>query len=173
MGFDWKAAIRGVAPALATALGGPAAGAATKALSNVLLGKDNGTEAELEARIASWTPADQLALKKADQDFALEMAKVAEAEDALEGQDRANARAREVGTKDWVTRVLSLAVTAIFTLMCAGLFFVKIPTENRDVLIQVVGTIGSVWGVIIAYYFGTSFGSRSKDETIGKALTNK
>jgi hypothetical protein len=61
----WKDVVRNVAPALGSALLGPAAGAALRAVSTALLGKPDGTEAEVEARIANWTPADELALRTA------------------------------------------------------------------------------------------------------------
>jgi hypothetical protein len=170
MGFDWKTAVRGIAPALATALGGPAAGAATKALSRVLLGKEDATEDEIAARVESWTAADVLAVKQADQTFALEMAKIAQAADALEASDRANARAREIAIRDWVTPTLAIALTAIWALVMACLFFVSIPSGNRDVLVQGVGNASGLVGLVVGYYFGTSFGSRSKDAVIGQAL---
>jgi hypothetical protein len=173
MSFDLKAALRGIAPALATALGGPAAGTATKVLAGVLLGKDDATQDELAARVGTVTADDVLKLKQADQAFALEMARIAQGSDALEIDDRKNARAREIATHDWVTNALAIAVTSIFALALAGLYFVPIPPANRDVLIQAVGMVGSVWGVVVAYYFGTSLGSRAKDATIGKALADK
>ena len=43
---DWKDVIGAVAPTIATALGGPLAGAAVKTLSNVLLGHEKGTESD-------------------------------------------------------------------------------------------------------------------------------
>lgn len=177
MGASWKDAVRSIAPALATALGGPAAGLATRAIAGAILGKPNATDAELDAALVGATPDKMLeyrqALHTADLAFARDMEEFDLKRDEYEGQDRANAREREKVTHDWVTPTLALAVTAIFFATLGGLFFVKIPTENRDVLIQAVGTIGSVWGVVVAYYFGTSFGSRAKDKTISTAMAAK
>lgn len=50
--FDWRAAVRGVAPVLGTALGGPLAGAAVAALSNAILGGSSGDAAKDEERLA-------------------------------------------------------------------------------------------------------------------------
>lgn len=177
MGASWKDIIKTVAPALATALGGPAAGLATRAIAGAILGKPDATDAELDAAFVGASPDKlieyRLALHTADLAFARDMEEFGFKRDEIEGQDRANAREREKVTHDWVTPALALAVTTIFFATLGGLFFVRIPTENRDVLIQAVGTIGSVWGVVVAYYFGTSFGSRAKDKTIGNALTSK
>ena len=48
---DWKKVLGGIAPTIATALGGPLAGTATKFLASSLLGKDEASESELEAAI--------------------------------------------------------------------------------------------------------------------------
>jgi hypothetical protein len=65
-----------VAPTLATALGGPLAGLAVKTLSNVLLGNEEGSEAEVAAALRNATP-DQLAeIKQIDADFKVRMAEL-------------------------------------------------------------------------------------------------
>lgn len=54
--IDWKEIVRAVAPTLATALGGPLAGVATSEISNAILGKSDGTEAELGDALVKATP---------------------------------------------------------------------------------------------------------------------
>jgi hypothetical protein len=65
--------VRTVAPSIASAVGGPLAGMATRAISEALLGKPDGTEAELTEAAAKATPEQLLALKTAEQDFAVKM----------------------------------------------------------------------------------------------------
>ena len=48
---NWKAIVGTVAPALATALGGPLAGVAVKAIADKVLGKPAATEADVAAAI--------------------------------------------------------------------------------------------------------------------------
>jgi hypothetical protein len=48
--------VRTVAPSIASAVGGPLAGMATPAISEALLGKPDGTEAELTEAAAKATP---------------------------------------------------------------------------------------------------------------------
>src|SRR5689334_10777965 len=62
-----------VAPTIAKTLGGPLAGLAAGALSKALLGKHDGTTAEVEAALAAATPEQIAAIRKADQDFEAEM----------------------------------------------------------------------------------------------------
>lgn len=49
MSFDWKETIGAVAPIIATALGGPLAGVATKFVANKLLGDDTANIEEILA----------------------------------------------------------------------------------------------------------------------------
>lgn len=74
MSWDWlKDALRTVAPTIATALGGPMAGSAVSWLSNVLFGKSTATKRELEDAIKSADPETWAKIRKADQEFRLEM----------------------------------------------------------------------------------------------------
>ena len=60
MAGGWKDTIRNVAPALGRALGlvGVPGATALAAVSQALLGKPDGTEAEVASRVANWQPAD-------------------------------------------------------------------------------------------------------------------
>ena len=64
---------------------------------------------------------------------------------------------------DSTPRVLAYLVTMGFFLVIAALIFLKIPTENREVLIQIIGTFGGGWIAIIAYFYGTSAGSEQRN----------
>ncbi len=54
--------VRTVAPSLASAVGGPLAGMAVRTISDALLGKPDGTEAELAEAAAKATPEQLLQL---------------------------------------------------------------------------------------------------------------
>jgi hypothetical protein len=64
-----KKIIGEVAPTLATALGGPLAGAAVAAIAKAL----GTSEDDLPSKVESMTAADLIAIKRADQEFALKM----------------------------------------------------------------------------------------------------
>lgn len=178
MAFNWKGALRAVAPALATALGGPADGAAISALAGLLLGKDTASEDELAARVQNLTADDVLKLKQADQAFAVEMAQIARAGDATEAQDRSSAREREVSSHDsWTPRVLAILMvgTFIYVVYCVTTGHIA---QIKDPL--VAGILGSVIGytsaktdTVYGYYFGGSYGSARKDITIAQQLAKK
>ena len=117
MAFDWKSLVKSIAPSIGTALGGPLGGIAGLALTKALgisetSAKDDGA---IAAAIQGASPDQLLNLKKADQDFALQMQKLGfediEALEAIAAGDRANARDREVKTQDWVPKALAVSIS--------------------------------------------------------------
>jgi hypothetical protein len=111
----WKAAagvLSTVAPMLATAVGGPLAGAATNAIIGALgLPQDTPPE-QVAAAVQSATPEQLLALKRAEQEFAVKMRELDVTLEQLRFSDTANARAREIAVRDWMPRALGLMVVA-------------------------------------------------------------
>ena len=106
--------IGSVAPTIATALGGPVAGLAVKAVSNALFGHENGTEDDIMSALANPT-GDQLAqLKKIDADFKVQMKSLDIDLERISEQDRDSARNMQIATRDWIPRVLAVGVTVGF-----------------------------------------------------------
>lgn len=67
------------------------------------------------------------------------------------------------------TRTMTvLAVTSLgmVLLALAGLFFVAIPPSNKEAVSLVIGSLLTNFGMVIAYYYGSSRGSVSKDAAI-------
>lgn len=157
--------VRTVAPSIASAVGGPLAGMATKAISEALLGKPDGTEQELLQAVDRATPEQLLALKKAEQDFAVQMRELDIDLERIAVADRDSARSREVKTKDWTPKALAGLITvgyfgALFYMLRNGL-----PQHGgSEAMLVMLGTLGTAWGGVVAYYFGSSAGSRAKDE---------
>lgn len=162
--------VRTVAPSIATALGGPLAGVATRALSDALLGKPDGTEEELAQAAARATPEQLLALKQAEHQFTLEMRKLEIDLERVAGADRASARERETSLKDWTPRVLAGAVTVGFFGVLGYMISYGLPSHGGEAMLVMLGTLGTAWGAIISYYFGSSAGSREKTDTLNQVL---
>lgn len=162
--------VRTVAPTLASAVGGPLAGMATRAISEALLGKPDGAEAELVEAAAKATPEQLLALKQAEQDFAVRMRELDIDIERLSNEDRASARDREVKTGDWTPRVLAAAVTLGFFGVLFWMIAYGLPENGGEAMLVMLGTLGTAWGAIVSYYFGSSAGSREKNDTISKMM---
>jgi hypothetical protein len=140
---------------------------ATRAISEALLGKPDGSEQELTEAAARATPEQLLALKQAEQDFAVKMRELDIDLERIANEDRSSARNREVATRDWTPRVLAGLVTGgyfgvLFYMLKNGL-----PQHGgSEAMLVMLGTLGTAWGGIMAYYFGSSAGSKAKDEAM-------
>ena len=163
--------VRTVAPSLASAVGGPLAGMAVRTISEALLGKPDGTEDELAQAAAKATPEQLLALKKAEQDFAVKMRELDIDLERIANADRDSARNREVKTKDWTPRLLAGLITAgyfgaLFYMLRNGL-----PQHGgSEAMLVMLGTLGTAWGGVVAYYFGSSAGSKEKTEAMNSMV---
>lgn len=86
----------------------------------------------------------------------------------LEVNDRNSARNREMGVKDRTPAILAYSITGGFFGVLCGMMFVEIPISAKDVLYVMVGSLGTAWTGVIAYYFGSSAGSAAKHSLIEK-----
>jgi hypothetical protein len=158
--------IGSVAPSIATALGGPLAGMATKALSQALLGNENGSEDDLKAAMSNASPEQLSVLKKIDADFKVQMKSLDIDLEALAVDDRKSARSMQTETKDWIPRALAVSVTAGFFAILLYMLVYGLPTSGNEALLLLLGALQTAWGGIIAFYFGSSSGSQKKDSMI-------
>ena len=166
MSFDWKSLVGILAPTIATAFGGPLAGLATKTLSTAIFGNEDGSEEDISIALAG-ANADTLAkVKKADQDFKLAMKNLDVKMEDLVVKDTASARERQIVLKDRVPEYLTYGLTIIFSAVLGVLFYKAIPEPNRDIIMLLVGSLGTVWVGSLKYFHGTSRSSARKDMLI-------
>ena len=158
--------IGSVAPTIATALGGPVAGMAVKAISGALFGHDSATEDEIRTVLANPTGDQLAALKKIDADFAVQMKSLDIDLERIAAGDRASARDMQKETKDWIPRALAVSVTIGFFAILLYMLVYGLPTTGNEALLLLLGALQTAWGGIIAFYFGSSSGSQQKDKMI-------
>lgn len=158
--------IGSVAPSIATALGGPLAGMATKALSQALLGNENGSEDDLKAAMSNASPEQLSVLKKIDADFKVQMKSLDIDLEALAVDDRKSARSMQTETKDWIPRALAVSVTLGYFSIIAFVLVSGLPMNGSEVLLMLLGTLSAGWTGVMAFYFGSSSGSQKKDSMI-------
>lgn len=168
MKIEWRKILGTVAPALATAAGGPLAGAAVKAIASKLLNKPEATQDEVEAAVIGADPQTLLKLRELDQQFAKDMQAAGIRLEEIEAEDRANARAREVATKDSTPAILAYAVTIGFFGTLAYMLVNGKPATGGDALLVMLGSLGTAWSAICAYFFGSSAGSKLKTEVLAR-----
>jgi hypothetical protein len=143
--------LRGIAPTLATAVAGPLGGAAVSAIANRL---GVGETVEEVAKAIAGDPAAAAKL----QELELEYAK-------LDAADRDSARKAEVtmATSEntpilnkSVTPVLALLIVVAWGFIQYHLLTHVVPTEMREIIIRVLGTLDGALVMVLSYYFGAS-----------------
>lgn len=170
--MDWKKIVGTVAPSLATALGGPLVGLAVKTIADVFGLPDTASEDEVAAAVASATPEQLLALKKADQDFAVRMRELDVDLEKIAAGDRDSARRREIDAKDWTPKILAFVIIGGFFAVVA--FVLGKGLSGMDAAAaafagSLVGYVSAKAEQVVAYYFGSSAGSARKDTLLAQA----
>lgn len=170
MKLDWRYIVGTVAPGLATALGGPLAGMAVKAVSSAVLGKQDASEDEIAQAITAGGPDVLQKLRAADQQFQLDMKKLDIDLEKISSDDRASARDREKSVKDKTPAIIAFASFAGFFGVLVALIFKEIPTGAKDALMIMLGALGGIVTSITAYYYGSSSGSVAKSKAMDELL---
>lgn len=161
-----KGALSVIAPELAGALPGPL-GARAKSIVENVLGLSNSSEEEIEKALAVAHPEVLERLRKADQDFRLEMEKLGVDLQKAYLDDRANARARQIAVKDKTLPALAWVVMGMWAGCIAALFKLVPPSDNKDLLLLLLGVLTGGAKDVIGYFFGSSVGSARKTEMMG------
>jgi len=157
--MDWLAKL---VPTIATCLGGPLAGLAVTAVSKALGIDEDKVQNVIDSGKLN---ADQIAsLKQAEIELQRQAQELGLNFEQLAVQDRASARDLQKETKSFIPPVLSILVTIGFFGILGGLMSGKIMTS--DALMLMLGSLGTAWTGIIAFYFGSSASSQAKDQMI-------
>jgi hypothetical protein len=160
--MDW---LKQIAPTIATALGGPLAGMAVSAISKAV-GVD---EDKVQDMISSnKLSADQVAqLKMAEIELAKQAQELGLNFEKLAVEDRKSAREMQATTRSMMPPILACAVTLGFFSIVVMMFFNQVDSSNPAILMM-LGSLGTAWTGIIAYYFGSSAGSQAKTDLLTK-----
>jgi hypothetical protein len=154
--------LKGVAPVLATAIAGPAGGAAVGWLADKL-GIPGETVEGITAALQG-NPELTMKLKELDLEYA-----------KMDAQDRDSARKAyaQVATSEYSTKldklvvpVLALGVVGLAFTLIGVLMFVNTPQDQQQIIIFALGFITSAAGQVLSFYFGSSQGSKDKTEEI-------
>jgi hypothetical protein len=158
--------LKGVAPVLATAVAGPAGGAAVGWIASKL-GIDDAT-VEGVTQALTENPEMTLKLKELDLEYA-----------KLEAQDRDSARQAysTVATSEHATKldksvvpILALGTVTLAFLFIAILMFRDVPTDQQQMVIFALGFITSSAGQVLSFYFGSSQGSKDKNKELQELM---
>jgi len=161
--MEW---LKQIAPTIATALGTPLAGMAISVVSKAI-----GVEPEkvgdlisnnkLTAEQIAQVKIAEIELQKQAQELGLNFEKLAV-------DDRKSARDMQMATRSWVPPLLAASVTIGFFGILVMMLLGKVDSNNPAILMM-LGSLGTAWTGIIAYYFGSSAGSQAKTDLLSKA----
>lgn len=155
----------GVAPTVATALGGPLAGAAVKAIADKL-----GLPEDVNLITTTLETNPELALQLATIDikkleiYAQEMNSARERELKIASSEHAPL------INKIVTPILALGTIGASFILFAILIFASVDPSSKDILIYVLGVLSAAVSQILSYYFGSSDGSKQKDQKIKELI---
>jgi hypothetical protein len=157
--------LKGVAPALATAVAGPLGGAAVSALASKFGVEDT---VESVAKAIAGDPAAATKLQEVELEYAkLDMANTASARDM-------NSKIQESANAAWLAKnaayILDFAIVSATIIMTWIVFFKGVPTENKEIAYMAIGSLITMCGTVLNFHRGSSAGSKSKTEEMMKGL---
>jgi hypothetical protein len=170
--MDFTTVVRAVAPWIGTALGGPLGGMAVDAVVQAL-GLTERTAEAVKTAIAGATPEQMLALKVADQNFAVQMQalgfkQLADME-ALAAGDRDSARRMHTSSPSFVPALLTCFVVGAFTATLVLLLKFDVPATNRDIVVYMIGQLSGGFTSALAFWLGTTRESGRKTELLAQS----
>lgn len=161
--MNWIETLKAVAPTVATALGGPLAGAALSTLGGIL-----GVPDATQDTIAKLFKDGQLSQEHLAEIRKLELEyqnnekergfKYAE----LEYKNQDSARQMQIATHSRMPAILTVMVTIGFFGILTLLFFHP-ELKGNEIVMMMVGQLSAVWAGCVAFYTGTTFGSANKN----------
>lgn len=154
----WKEVVTQFAPSIATAIGGPLAGTAVASLMKVF-----GVESEkdLQEAIQGATPEQLLQLKSLDLEYQKLLAD--------DSKDARNMQIAALAQEDIVSKrfiYFFASVWSIFSIAyVTSITFLNVPQDNTRFADTVLGfLLGTIIATMIQYFYGSSMGSKLKDE---------
>ena len=161
--MEW---LKQIAPTIATAMGGPLAGMAVSAISKAI-GVDEEKVGDLIAN--NKLTAEQIAqVKIAEIELQKQANELGLNFEKLAVDDRKSAREMQATTRSIVPPLLAAIVTVGFFGILVMMLMGTVESDNPPILMM-LGSLGTAWTGIIAYYFGSSAGSQAKTEMLSKA----
>ena len=161
--------LESIAPTIASALGGPLGSLAYEVVAkqmNISQGDAQKmlTAGKLTADQLAQVQQAEIALKTKALELNLDFEKLAV-------QDRISARSMQTTTQSWIPAFLSVGITVGFFGILYALMTDKV--AKSDELMIMLGSLSTAWTGIVAFWFGSSSGSQSKDQMIHQSTPLK
>jgi len=161
--MDW---LKMIAPTLATAVAGPFGGMAYGIVAKVMGITSEDAQKTIETGKLT---AEQIAsVQLAEIEIKSKALELNLNFEELAVKDRDSARSMQKETKSYVPPALAGLVTIGFFGILLGLMLGYAKQSNE--LLVMLGSLGTAWTGIIAFYFGSSNGSQAKDKLLYNSM---
>lgn len=169
----WTDTLKSLAPTVATALGGPLAGAAITALGD-LFGISEPTQEKIGKLFTDGQiSAEHLSeLRKLEMDYQNQEKERGFKYAELEFKDVDSARKMRVESHSFYPEVLSTIVTAGFFTILGLMMHDKTLAESSPLMIM-LGSLGAAFGAVINFWLGANKGSDRTKELLAHAQIPK
>jgi len=127
-------------------------------VSRQVLGREDAPEAVLADALRNPTPEAMQALRALEAEYTARL--------RVEAEDRADARRAAQG--ELFPVILASAIILGFFGVLAAMMFVEPPEGVREVLLTLTGLLGGAVSSVVAFYFGSSSGSKAKTAILGR-----
>jgi energy-converting hydrogenase Eha subunit A len=157
--MNLQSLLKNAAPSLATMVAGPMGGMAVKMIAEKL-----GVAPTEQAVADHLTHHPEHMVKLQEIDLEKIRAHYAEMDSARNREIAVASSANVPMLNKLVTPVLALGVVALSFVLFAILIFVEVRPEAKDILIYILGVLSAAVTQVLSYYFGSSQGSKDKDD---------
>ena len=169
--MEWTKIIKKVAPTIAMAAGGgPFGGTAVKFLLDKLLPDNPGAdEGDLQELIANASPETLKQIKTLDNDFKVKMKELGIKEKDLMVKDRQGAR-KLFEVNIWPQIILSTIFIVGYFVILGNVMNKRITLDAgmKALVFTLIGVITGEVPRIMAFWFGSSMGSKEKTNKLNK-----
>lgn len=171
---DWKKLLGSVAPLVGTAFGGPLGGIAASFVADKLGLSDKSVSAVAEVlKDGKLTPDQLTQIKTAEIEFQ-KFLKANEIDlERVHAADRNSARDMLKATGSYVPATLTFLVTIGYFLTLFGMLNGWFKASDSQVMLIMLGQLGTAWGVTIAFWFGTTKNSQEKTNLLANSAPAK
>lgn len=146
----------------------PFGGMAANVLKKVLGLDKKATEQQITEAVKNASPEQVVALKDAENEFQIKLKELDVDILKLDQEDRDSARDMQVKSKSKIPAILSIVITMGFFGVLYVMLLGGVPEGEKDVLLVMLGSLGTAWTGVVNYWFGSSMGSKDKTSLIGK-----
>lgn len=171
--MNWLDTLKSLAPTVASALGGPLAGAAVTALGD-MFGISSPTQEKIGKLFADGQiTAENLAeLRKLEMDYKNQESERGFKFAELEFKDRDSARNMLITTHSLTPSILTWIIVLITLSAEAALLFHAMPANADPIVVgRIMGTMDAALMLVLGFWFGSNSSSQRKTELLAKQTT--